>query len=102
MSNYEKITVAVTIYSKLEWRLCDVCRSSDFSSFLGLLLYDGKAPCEMTAYIMDSRLKPRDKGYLEEPLTDCAIYNRAIEQAEKSKQYTELLNPHALYFQKNF
>lgn len=56
----------------------------------------------MTAYIMDSRLKPGDKGYLEEPLTDCAIYNRAIEQAEKSKQYTELLNPHALYFQKNF
>ncbi len=77
----------------------DIYRSSDFSSFLGLL-YDCKAPCEMTAYIMDSRLKPGDKGYLEEPLTDCAIYNRAIEQAEKSKQYTELLNPHALYFQK--
>lgn len=54
----------------------------------------------MTAYIMDSGLKLGDKGYLEEPLTDCAVYNRATDQAEKSKQYTKLLTPHTLYFQK--
>jgi len=39
---------------------------------------------------MDSRLKLGDKDYLEQPLTDSAIYNRAIQQAEKSKLYTKL------------
>lgn len=111
LSNYEKITVAVAILLQ-DWMTplndMDICHGSDFQfifmhlmdsregsrSSICLILYHCKAPCEMTAYIMDSRLKLGDKDYLEEPFTECAIYNRAIQQAEKSKLYTKLPTPH--------
>lgn len=76
--------------------LCKIDLREGSRSSISPRLYHCKAPCEMTACITDSRLKLGDKGYLEEPLTDCAIYNRAIQQAEKSKQYTNLLTSHIL------